>query len=230
MAAQKRTPKPEALQGRAMALKSLKKFSSIRMAETEENLGDTVMRETDRGAVILLSTAIEDMLSRRIKHEMVPLNSDETARLFGADSVLGTFSAKIKMAQAMGYIDRETTKMCDLIREMRNACAHSGRHISFANEELSDVMRVAFSYISDEQEERSVYKEFDFLGKLHFIWLVSYLMHVIRTGSKESAIEFVNRLVESAKASAQAEIEKQKASPKKHRVRSSQKNRIGEND
>lgn len=225
MAASKGTPEQEALPGREAALKSLKVFSKATVAEVDENLGDTVVRETDRGTVILLSTAVEDMLDKRIRAEMVPLSRDETTRLFGADAVLSTFSAKIKIAQAMGYIDRETARICDLVREMRNACAHSRRAISFSNHELSDVMSVAFDYLGDERMGRSDYKRMDYLGKLHFIWLISYLMHVIRTGSKESGIKLVNGLIADANAEAQAALKIQNASQKKPRARPSPKSR-----
>lgn len=202
---------------RDAALKSLKAFCKVRSTEDAEELGVTVMNETDRGAVILLTTAVEDMLVRRIKSSMVDLNADENARIFGPDAILGTFSAKIKLSQAMGYIDRETARMCDLVREMRNACAHSGRDISFANNELSDVMSAAYRYISDEEMDPSDYKGIPILGKLHFLWLISYLIRVIRTGSKDSGVELVNRLIADANSSARAEIKKQK----KSRARSS---------
>lgn len=215
MTAPKGIPERQHLLGREAALKRLKAFSKATIDQLSENLGDTVVRETDRGTVILLSTAVEDMLDKRIRAAMVPLNSDETARIFGADAVLGTFSAKIKIAHAMGYIDRETARMCDLVREMRNACAHSRRDISFANNELSDVMAVAYGYLSDEQALTSNYKDMDFLGKLHFIWLISYLMHVIRTGSKDSGIEIVNDLIADANSAAQVALKRQRSAEKR---------------
>ena len=46
-------------------------------------MGQAIANETDRGAVILLSTAVEDVLTLRLKSEMVTLNSDETKSIFG---------------------------------------------------------------------------------------------------------------------------------------------------
>ncbi len=181
-----------------MGIKNLKIFSKATLAENAVSLGQAIANETDRGAVILLSTAVEDVLTLRLKSEMVTLNSDETKSIFGTESILGSFSAKIKMAYALGFIDREITRVCDLVREMRNACAHCGRAISFADKELGDVLCIAINYVSEDKLESEEYTGMPIIGKLHFTWLIGYLMIVIKTGSKDRADEEINQLIADA--------------------------------
>lgn len=179
--------------GREAAVKRLKIFYKITLADLDNDPATAVLNETDRGSVILLSTAIEDALLNRIKTGMVALTSDESDRMFGPDAPLGSFSAKIKIAYALGLVDRDIVRLCDLLREMRNACAHSGRAISFQDDELADVLRVAWRQLSDERLEMS--KEIPELRKLVFVWIVAWLTIAIRTGSKDKAYQAVNGLL-----------------------------------
>lgn len=218
---------------RSAAVKRLKAFYKATLADDDYDLGEAVVSETDRGAVILLTTAVEDQLTRRIKIEMVSLTADQTNRLFGPDAPLGSFSAKIKLGYALGVIDSDVACMCDLLREMRNACAHSGRAVSFADGELSDVMLAAFSYTSEQYTPTSVYKDLRELGKMHLIWLVAWLMRAITTGDKDSASDLVNTLIADATEEAGTDLKRQQAWQKSRAERSSPKNPLrhgGSND
>ena len=210
---------------RSAAVKRLKTFYKITLADDDFDLAAAIIAETDRGSVILLTTAVEDQLTRRIKAEMVDLTSDESNRLFGPDAPLGSFSAKIKLGYALGAIDGDISSICDLLREMRNACAHSGRPVSFADPELSDVMQAAFSYTSDEYTSPDAYKAIDMLGKMHLIWLTAWLMHAIRTGDKSAASELVNELIADATDHAGAALKRQRTSQKKRLEQSPPKGR-----
>jgi hypothetical protein len=100
--------------GREAAVRCLRAYARVRLGETAA-FGDELANETDRGAVILLATAVEDVLEKRLRRAMIKLSEDESARLFGADAPLGSFSAKTKIAYALGYIDREAVRMIDLL-------------------------------------------------------------------------------------------------------------------
>jgi len=184
--------------GREESVKRLKAFTKFRIGQADEVLGDVVMAETDRGAVILLTTAIEDILARRLRKEMVDLSADEDARMFGPDAPLGSFSARIRLAYALGLIDRPVARMCDLLREMRNACAHSGRAVSFKNKELRDVFAAIWSYISDELFDLTGEETDQLLAKLYFAWIVGWLAHTIRTGDADAASTRLNRQIAEA--------------------------------
>jgi hypothetical protein len=89
--------------------------------------------ESDRGAIILMATTIEDVLEQEIVGRFRNLHDDMPARkkMFEADGILSTFSSKIDMAYAIGLIDKDYRSKIHLIREIRNACAHSRKPLSF---------------------------------------------------------------------------------------------------
>jgi DNA-binding MltR family transcriptional regulator len=62
---------------------------------------------------------------------MIPLNKTQIDSIFGVEGVLSSFSAKIKIAFALGFIDADLRNQFDKIREIRNAFAHSKSAIDF---------------------------------------------------------------------------------------------------
>lgn len=92
--------------------------------------------ESDRSAIVLLAGYIESHLAAELKDRMPTLNSDEMTRIFDFNGPLGSFSAKIFMAQAMGIIDRPLRRKLDLIREMRNVAAHAHVSVNFETPEI----------------------------------------------------------------------------------------------
>jgi hypothetical protein len=127
--------------GYEAVLKALKAHSNAVSGGSDEEIEaefEAFKGETDRGAVILAATTLEDKLTELFQAQMMHLNSDERSRLFGWDGPLGTFAAKVRMAHALKYFDRRTFKIAEVVREMRNACAHSRQDISFRDEALRD--------------------------------------------------------------------------------------------
>jgi len=95
-------------------------------------------RESDRGCVILVVTAIEDALSEALKRRFVALSASEEKALYSFNSPLGTFSSRIQMAHALGIVDAKGRDQLNLMRAMRNACAHARTDISFETPQLRD--------------------------------------------------------------------------------------------
>jgi dUTPase len=130
-------------------LRNLKEYARRRTTdsktETDELIAD-YSSESDRGAIILVATTIEDMLQDQITKNLPVLLTDETARkkMFEHDGLISSFSKKIEMAYAMGIIDEDYRKKIDLVREIRNACAHSRFPISMEKKVLQDVCKALF--------------------------------------------------------------------------------------
>jgi hypothetical protein len=79
-------------------------------------------KESPRGMVLILSGFLEESL-KRILRAFLREGTSEAEIFEGADS-LGTFSARIRMAQALGLIsDAEASKL-HTIRSIRNDFAH----------------------------------------------------------------------------------------------------------
>ena len=133
-------------------LKALKEYARVQFGgddKTEQVIAD-FSNESDRGAVILAATGIEDFLEVQLMGMMLPLQNDTNARssMFGANGVCGTFSQKILLSYSLGIIcDRTLRRRIDLVREIRNVCAHSRLPISFDVPEFQEAAKAA---IGDE--------------------------------------------------------------------------------
>jgi hypothetical protein len=125
--------------GRATLLTELKAYTKRQKGNALTLLLASYL-ETDRGTVILLATSLEDAIQDAIQHRFVDLNSDEKSRIFGPDAPLGSFSAKLRIAHALGLLNRKEMMQIDLLREARNACAHNRGPISLKTPQLSAVI------------------------------------------------------------------------------------------
>ena len=68
--------------------------------------------ESDRGAIILAASSIEDMIETMILKKLPGLESDSQTRkrMFEQDGQLASFSKKSEMAYAMGIINRSCSR------------------------------------------------------------------------------------------------------------------------
>lgn len=80
--------------------------------------------ETDRGAALVGASLIDQKLADTLRAFFVAAKSAGEL-LDGGNAPLGTFSARIKAAHALGLIDSFELAECDLIRKVRNEFAHS---------------------------------------------------------------------------------------------------------
>lgn len=107
--------------------------------ELRSILHGMLSESNDRTVVIvsssLLDSALRDVLLRKFRQ----LDDEEIADLFDADSVLSTFSAKIKMAYALNICGPDIRDDLHCIREIRNAFAHSRIALSFDTTHVSNV-------------------------------------------------------------------------------------------
>jgi DNA-binding MltR family transcriptional regulator len=89
------------------------------------------------------------------------MSEKELAELFDGTAPLSTFSAKIKIAYAMGIIGKLTRHDLEKLREIRNAFAHSIRHLSFDLPEIANIVE-SFNALKDspEAEKFSVQHKF----------------------------------------------------------------------
>lgn len=91
--------------------------------------------ETDRGAALVGASLIDQKLADTLRAFMV--NGNIAGRLLdGGTAPLGTFSARIKMAYALGLIDNHELTECDLIRKARNEFAHSIHGTNFSSSKI----------------------------------------------------------------------------------------------
>jgi mannitol operon repressor len=92
--------------------------------------------ETDRGAALVAGAVIDQQLGDILRSFFVSGKNAEDL-LEGGTAPLGTFSARIKAAYALGLIDGFELKECDLIRKIRNEFAHGIHGTRFTDSKIA---------------------------------------------------------------------------------------------
>ena len=97
--------------------------------------------QSDRASMILAASFLDDALKYRLSKKFcfIPTDSD-LAYCFRFEGPLGTFSSRLEIATLFGVIDDSTYQQLDIIRELRNACAHSKQPISFKTDRIINVV------------------------------------------------------------------------------------------
>lgn len=83
-----------------------------------------LLKETDAGCALIAASHLSVVLRRLIETALVHASRTGNQRLFQADGPLGTFSARIRMAGAMGLLAEDELADLDQVRKIRNAFAH----------------------------------------------------------------------------------------------------------
>jgi hypothetical protein len=178
-------------------LRNLKVYAKARTGvdNTPEAAVADIIAESDRGAIILAATGIEDILEDQIMAKLPGSKGDDDGykRLFENDGSIASFSKKNWMAYAMGIVDEAYRKKIDLIREIRNACAHSRKPISMKDEVLSAPCKVVIAdflpVLSDSSPEALRHA---------FVLKCSLIIHYVLTGEKVEGPEAIRRRVMEA--------------------------------
>lgn len=156
---------------------SLRAYAKLRLTDDNiDELAQAFLGESDRTVVVVLASILEDVLANQIRQRLRPMSADEekALRLFSFDGPFGTFSTLINVGYALEIIDENTRAELHDLREMRNACAHSPRPISFATPELANVCKRLFSEeresligaVSDDPVDLRCAFEFKFVATL----------------------------------------------------------------
>ena len=190
--------------GRTAVLKELKEFARNGIW-SDDDFGQVLADETDRGCVIILVTILDDVLGAELQKHMRPLSNDDADRLFEFGAPIGTFSARIKLAYAMEIIDKSTRNSLEVLRHMRNACAHSRSGICFKDVELRNALGLLF----DDSEERAwvVEDRNPLLARIHFMAAIRFVMAKIAGATDEDATKAASWIYEILKREIDADIQ-----------------------
>jgi hypothetical protein len=149
---------------------------------------DSLRSESDRAAVIIAGSLLDDELAVLIRKVMRPLSAEDRQRLFGFDGPAGTFSSRILLAYALRLIDANDRQLLNIIREMRNACAHSRMPISFETQELRDVSVLLFTEeLRGETDSKKL--------RALFIFTCALLLNILVGGKTEAKLAKVQAMV-----------------------------------
>lgn len=104
--------------------------------ERYNELNNAVQGADERGLILALSAFAEESLGHLLESFMLP-NLAAKKLLDGFNAPLGTFSARIQAAYALGLITAEQFDNLELMRKIRNEFAHSWKGVSFKNQKIA---------------------------------------------------------------------------------------------
>ena len=114
---------------------------SRRLAKNFKTFYDQMSDESDRGAVIVSVSLIDELLGNLLKAKLAP-SLEKSDELFDAAfSPFGSFSAKIDLAYRIGLLRPSVRKSLHLLRKIRNNFAHASGIKGFDDPSTQDRIR-----------------------------------------------------------------------------------------
>jgi mannitol operon repressor len=98
---------------------------------------DDFNKETERGAALAAAAFLDDLLQKVVSAFLIRSDS-ATSLLNGFNAPLGSLSARIAAAHAMGLISDSERRECDSVRKIRNEFAHKIK-TSFDDERVASL-------------------------------------------------------------------------------------------
>jgi hypothetical protein len=124
------------------SIKTLRKF--YKKNPTPPSL-DELLGESDRSSILLMATILDDVLQYRLEKSLgFSASEDEIDYIFRFEGPLGTFSSRMEIALLFGFIDDVTFQQLNIVREVRNACAHSMHPMVFSEPAVVNVIKRMF--------------------------------------------------------------------------------------
>ncbi len=96
---------------------------ALRVAESARSIALQMLEERGRGAVLVGVARVDAVLEVLLKAALAPPSSSES--LFLTDRPLGSFGARIALAQRLGLIDQHVERALHTRCKVRNAFAHT---------------------------------------------------------------------------------------------------------
>ena len=135
--------------------------------------------ESDRGAAVLAGSYVENHLGLYLKSKMKDASLAE--RMFSSEGPLSTFSQRIDLAQAFGFLSKEQCADLHLIKKIRNHFAHHPKEASFNGKPVSDWIA---NLIATKTKVELPDGTKSILGDARFRYLISAGMFVALTSAE----------------------------------------------
>ena len=113
---------------------------------------DELQSESDRGATILASVWIENLLQRKLGTLFTKGNSKNRQKLYDLNGPFSSFSSKILAAYSLGWIDSDIFNDINLVRKIRNEFAHKLHGIDLESPKIRgfiDKFKIPYRYYYD---------------------------------------------------------------------------------
>jgi hypothetical protein len=104
-------------------------IDSLKSLEKSIKLRFELMKESDRGCVLMATSFLDYELEEMFKDYLIGSKKTLDEMLSGQGS-LATFSSRIRLAFSLGLISKRTMDDLNIIRKIRNDCGHNYESIS----------------------------------------------------------------------------------------------------
>lgn len=94
-------------------------------------------KESERGVVLITASFIDQLLGRIIRAFLIESTASD-ALLEGFNAPLGSYSARIAAARALGLLSEVEHAEAERLRKIRNIFAHRV-HVSFSDQQIRDL-------------------------------------------------------------------------------------------
>jgi hypothetical protein len=153
----------------------------------------------DRAVAITAAAILETTLEMAIRFRLARIKARNLDEIFIGDSPLSTFSAKIKIADCLQLIGPKTRADFDVIKEIRNAFAHSRIILQFSTNQVAAVCSRLTLHQADSflDQIRNIEHSNLIIQRIRFLTACSYysvMLDVLSTpGNHQSARRFLSR-------------------------------------
>ena len=130
-------------------------IDSAEIARIYEDLSN----ESDRNAVIVATSIIDDILSSKVKSLLKAGTDKEQNALFSDNGPFSSMYCKIEWLYCIGELNEHTRKDVNLIRKMRNDAAHIWRSFNLESDKNVKTMEKMHSYQTVASIKESIAQE-----------------------------------------------------------------------
>ena len=174
---------------------------NIPSSDEVDKIVDQLYAASDFEAVITGTAILETGLERLIRSKLKRSDKEMLERLFGHRGLFGTFDAKLTAAEAFGLITKPIAKEIGVLKDLRNAFAHSRFPIQLSDEIVAKEI-LALTIISAVRDASPEGHEFRSLAPKRLFVLTVRLLLIGLDAFAESA-ERPNEVLEAALAERQ---------------------------
>ena len=108
---------------------------------------------SDRDTVLVLSSIIEELLERILMKSLCIPNKELREQLFQFNGPLGTFSNKNSMAFSIGKISRDVYEDINILRQLRNECAHNIIQDEIDSQQFTESILPKFRILNNSKQK-----------------------------------------------------------------------------
>lgn len=122
-----------------------------------ETLSETLAKHIEAANVLVIAGKIEDTLERLLLVAGRPISNRIAKRLFAGMGALSSFSGKIEVAYLFDLIDESMLKDLLVIKDVRNAFAHTTQYVFFSQERIAAKCRNLSTFTAGVDPQHAFY-------------------------------------------------------------------------